>query len=182
LGNFVSRVLAMQQKYFDGVVQPLSSNWAAEDLELRDKFAQAEHELEGHMQELQFHRALEAVWSSLDHANRYIVQTAPFTIIKDAGKRGRVGEVLHHLLEVVRTMARVLPPFMPETAVKLCALLEIGEDRLNVPWGLGLAAGHKVNPPVALFSRIIVPGTAELKAEVISPKVILTSIEKDAKD
>ena len=38
LGNFVSRVLAMQQKYFDGVVQPLGASWAAEDLELRDKF------------------------------------------------------------------------------------------------------------------------------------------------
>ena len=163
LGNFVSRVLAMQQQYFAGAVQPLSASWAAEDLELRDKFAQAERELEGYMQELQFHRALEAVWSALDHANRYIVQTAPFTMIKDAEKKARVGEVLHHLLEVVRTLARVLVPFMPETAVKLRALLEIGEDRLNAPWGQGLAAGHRVNPPIALFSRIIKPGTAELK-------------------
>jgi methionyl-tRNA synthetase len=145
------------------VVQPLSASWAAEDLELRDKFAQAERELEGYMQELQFHRALEAVWSALDHANRYIVQTAPFTMIKDAEKKARVGEALHHLLEVVRTLARVLVPFMPETAVKLRALLEIGEDRLNAPWGQGLAAGHRVNPPIALFSRIIKPGTAELK-------------------
>ncbi len=87
LGNLVSRALAMQQKYFAGVVQPLSSNWAAEDAELRDKFAQAENELKGYMQELQFHRALEAVWSALDHANRYIVQTAPFTLIKDPRKK-----------------------------------------------------------------------------------------------
>jgi len=41
LGNLVSRVLAMQQKYFAGVVQPFGSEWAAEDLELRGKFAQA---------------------------------------------------------------------------------------------------------------------------------------------
>ena len=59
LGNLVSRVLAMQQKYFAGVVQPLSAEWAAEDLELRDKFAQAENDLNGYMAELQFHRALE---------------------------------------------------------------------------------------------------------------------------
>ena len=45
LGNFVSRVLAMQQKYFAGVVQPLSGEWPKEDRELRDKFAQAETEL-----------------------------------------------------------------------------------------------------------------------------------------
>ena len=56
------------------------------------------------MKELQFHRALEAIWSALDHANRYIVQTAPFTLIKDPAKQARVGEVLHHSLEVVRTV------------------------------------------------------------------------------
>jgi len=154
LGNFVSRALAMQQKYFAGAVQPLSSNWAAEDSELRDKFAQAENDLKGYMSELQFHRALEAIWSALDHANRYIVQTAPFTMIKDAEKKARVGEVLHHLLEVVRTLARVLAPFMPETAVQLRDLIALGDDGLHVPWGQGFAAGHKINPPKVLFPRI----------------------------
>ena len=154
LGNFVSRVLAMQQKYFTGVVQPLSANWAAEDVELRDRFAQAENQLKDDMKELHFHRALEAIWSALDHANRYIVQTAPFTMIKDAQKQSRVGEVLHHLLEVVRTLARVLAPFMPETAVALRELLAVSDDGLTAPWGQGLAAGHKINPPRVLFPRI----------------------------
>jgi methionyl-tRNA synthetase len=172
LGNLVSRVLAMQQKYFSGVVQPLSSVWPSEDTELRDKFLLAENELNRCMKELQFHRALEAVWSALDHANRYIVQTAPFTLIKDPAKQARVGEVLHHSLEVVRTVARLLAPFMPETVLKLRDLLAIGEDRLNAPWGQGLAAGHKVNPPIALFSRIIIPGTDELKLDTNSPKVL----------
>jgi methionyl-tRNA synthetase len=172
LGNLVSRVLAMQAKYFGGVIQPLSADWAPEDIELRDRFVYAENELNGYMRELQFHRALEAVWSALDTANRYVVQTAPFTMIKDAEKRARVGEVLHHLLEAVRTIARVLAPFMPETGLKLRELLAIGEDRLNMPWGQGLAAGHKVNPPIVLFSRIIEPETAELKLGTDSPKVL----------
>jgi len=154
LGNLVSRVLAMQQKYFEGVVQPLGAIWSKEDVELRDKFTAAEFDLKSQMEELQFHRALEAVWWALDHANRYIVQTAPFTMIKDAEKRARVGEVLHHLLEVVRTLARVLAPFMPETAVELRALLAIGEDRLHTPWGQGFAVGHKIHPPKVLFPRI----------------------------
>lgn len=154
LGNFVSRVLAMQQKYFAGVVQPLTAIWPQEDVELRDEFVRAENELKDHMAELQFHRALEAIWSALDYANRYIVQMAPFTMIKDDGKKARVGEVLHQLLEVVRTLARVLAPFMPDTAVELRALLAIGEDRLAAPWGKGFTAGHKINPPKVLFPRI----------------------------
>ncbi|MGH8546513.1 MAG: methionine--tRNA ligase [Gammaproteobacteria bacterium] len=158
LGNLVSRVLAMQQKYFAGVVQPLSSNWAVEDTELRDKFVQAENDLKSYMAELQFHRALESIWSALDHANRYIVQTAPFTAIKDPAKQGRVGEVLHHLLEVVRTLARVLAPFMPETALRLRELLAIDERALKHPWGEGFVTGHKINPPKNLFPRIETDG------------------------
>ncbi len=162
LGNLVSRVLAMQHKYFDAGVQPLSASWAPEDLELREKFAQAEHELKGHMEELQFHRALEAIWSALDHANRYIVHTAPFTMIKHADKKARVGEVLYHLLEAVRTLARVLAPFMPETAVELRSLLAVNDDSLAAPWGQGFVVGHKVNPPKALFPRMVMPEAGEM--------------------
>ena len=154
LGNLVSRVLAMQQKYFAGVVQPLSPNWTPDDIALRDSFAQAEIELRAFMAELQFHRALEAVWSGLDQANRYIVQTAPFTLVKDRARQGRVGEILHHSLEVVRTLARLLAPFMPETALELRALLAIDDERLKTPWGEGFVPGHKVNPPKVLFPRI----------------------------
>ena len=154
LGNLVSRVLAMQQKYFASAVQPLSSDWAAEDFELRDKFIQAENELSSYVGELQFHRALESVWSALDHANRYIVQTAPFTMIKDPEKQARVGEVLHHLLEVVRTLSRLLAPFMPDTARELSALLALSDDALKMPWGQGFAAGHTVHAPKVLFPRI----------------------------
>ncbi len=165
LGNFVSRALAMQEKYFDRVVQPLGATWSAEDQDLCNKFAQAENELKEHMKELHFHRALEAVWSALDHANRYVVQTAPFTMFKDSAKKARVGEVLHHLLEAVRMLARVLAPVMPETAIALRDLLVISDDRLSAPWGQGLLAGQRVKPPKALFSRIIIPKAGEPKLD-----------------
>jgi methionyl-tRNA synthetase len=156
LGNLVSRVLAMQQKYFAGVVQALSAEWPAEDCALRDKFAQAEGELDRFMAELQFHRALEALWSALDHANRYVVQTAPFTMVKDPNQQARVGEVLHHLLEVIRTLSRLLAPFMPDTASELRGLLGLPEDKmaLHAPWGQGFQPGHKINGPKVLFPRI----------------------------
>ncbi|HEY2989764.1 MAG TPA: methionine--tRNA ligase [Candidatus Binatia bacterium] len=155
-GNLVSRVLAMQERYFAGTVQPLSTDWPKDDVELRDKFRQAEAELNQHMEGLQTHRALDAVWSAIDYANRYIVQTAPFTLFKDPAKRGRVGEILHHLLEGIRTSARLVAPFLPDTAKELRALLAIPEDAANslVPWGSFFAPGHKVLPPKVLFPRI----------------------------
>ncbi len=156
LGNLVSRVLAMQQKYFDGLVQPLGSQWATEDEELREKFLQVENELDGHMAKLEFHRALEGVWSALDCANRYVVQTAPFSLIKDPARQARVGEVLHHLLEALRSLAGLLAPFMPDTAAELRALLNLDRagTSAGAPWGQGFPPGHKVNPAKNLFPRI----------------------------
>jgi methionyl-tRNA synthetase len=154
LGNFVSRVLAMQQKYFAGIVQPLSTNWSKEDRELRDNVNRADFDSQKFTEELQFHRALESIWWALDQANRYVVQMAPFTLIKDPGKQARVGEVLHHLLEVIRTLARVLAPFMPDSAAELRTLLAIDGTALSVPWGEGFAPGHKVNGAKNLFPRI----------------------------
>jgi methionyl-tRNA synthetase len=155
-GNLVSRVLAMQERYFASAAQPLSGTWADEDKELRDKFLQAEMELKRHMAELQFHRALEAVWAAIDHANRYVVQTSPFTLIKDPAKRERVGEILHHLLEAIRTTARLIAPFLPDTAKELQTLLAIPEGALNapVPWGSFFTPSHKVGPSKVLFPRI----------------------------
>src|SRR5438105_3078438 len=88
-------------------------------------YVSAEKELARHMAELQFHRALESVWNAIDHANRYVVQTSPFTLFKDADKRPRVGEVLHHLLEAIRAASRLLAPFLPDIVKELSSLLAL---------------------------------------------------------
>jgi methionyl-tRNA synthetase len=156
LGNFVSRVLAMQQRYFAGIVQPLRESWAEEeqDRALRDQFNGAVFDADQFTGQLQFHRALESIWWGLDQANRYVVQTAPFTLIKDPAKQARVGEILYQLLEVLRALARVLAPFMPDTAAALREMLALGDDQLKAPWGQGFKAGHKVNAGRVLFPRI----------------------------
>ena len=94
--------------------------------------------------------------SALDYANRYTVQTSPFILFKDPEKRVRVGEILHHLLEALRTTGRLIAPFLPDTAKKLQVLLAIPEDAANseAPWGSFFVSGHKVLPPKVLFPRI----------------------------
>jgi methionyl-tRNA synthetase len=156
LGNLVSRVLAMQNKYFGGAVQPLSVSWHQEDEDLQNAFAQAESYVKQYIAELQFHRALEAIWSALDHTNRYIVQTAPFTLVKDSEKQARVGEILHHLLEAIRHSARLLAPFMPDTGAELRALLNLEQTvpEFDAPWGRCFAPGHKIKEAKNLFPRI----------------------------
>ena len=161
LGNLVSRVLAMQAKYFDGLVQPLNTDWADEDKVLKSIYDNVESEIRHHLTDLQFHRALEVLWAALDQTNRYVVQTSPFTLFKDPANRARVGEILHHLLEAIRQLARMLEPFMPDTATELRSLLALEKSNtvFNASWGKAFAAGHKVNSPRVLFPRIEVSAT-----------------------
>ncbi len=155
LGNLASRVLAMQQRYFEGVVQPRAPEPI--DQALQQAFAAARRDLEAHLAELAFHRGLEALWRALDQANKYVVETAPFTLAKDKARLPRVGGILHELCEVLRVTAQLAEPFLPETARRLIALLGLPTERLadlDLPWGKAFAPGHRTLPPEALFPRI----------------------------
>lgn len=156
LGNLVSRVLAMQQRYFEGIVQPLGASRAEEDQQLREAFVRAEADLESHMEKLHFHRALEAIWGAVDSTNRYIVQTGPFVLFKEPEKRPRVGEILHHLLEALRVTACLLSPFLPDTAEKIKSFLNISTSvsARHPVWGGCFPPGHTVRKPIVLFPRI----------------------------
>jgi methionyl-tRNA synthetase len=155
LGNLASRVLAMQQRYFQGVLQPLAPTPA--DLALRTAFAEAGAALEQHVEQLAFHRGLEALWRALDHANKYVVEQAPFTLAKDQAARPRVGAILHELCCALRATAQLVEPFLPETARKLWSFLGLPQDRLadlSLPWEGTFPPGHSTGVPEPLFPRI----------------------------
>ncbi len=154
-GNLVSRVLAMQKRYFGGVVQPMGNGDRPEDRELKQAFQEAANGVDRYMEDMHFHRALEAIFAALDRANQYIVQTAPFTLVKDPDQKPRVGEILHQLLESVRITGELLSPFLPETGAAVRELLGLpATDGLRAEWGGSFPEGHEVRPPRILFPRI----------------------------
>jgi methionyl-tRNA synthetase len=158
LGNLVSRVLAMQQRYFDGTLQPLAPT--SDDLALRAAFADAADLVRQHVEQLAFHRALEAVWRALDHANKYVVEQAPFKLAKDPASRPRVGAILHELTEAVRVTAQLVAPFLPETAERIAGMLGLPPTQLvdlATPWGEAFAPGHGTKAPEPLFPRVETP-------------------------
>jgi methionyl-tRNA synthetase len=158
LGNLASRVLAMQQRYFGGTVQPLDPG--PPELALREAFAGARRDFDHHVARLAFHRGLEAVWRALDLANKYVTDTAPFRLAKDPAQRPRVGAILHELCEVLRVSGQLLAPVLPETAARLFAQLGLPETDLadlDRPWGASFPPGHHTRPPEALFPRVDTP-------------------------
>jgi methionyl-tRNA synthetase len=158
LGNVVSRVLAMAQRYFNGEVAvapeiPDVSLFLTKKIVWSDLLELTERVNDDVTNDLDFKRALEKIWAGLDVANKYIVETAPFTLAKDPAKLQQVAQILANLLEAIRVIADALEPFMPVTASKIFELLNVDEATARKPYGSGLKAGHKVNPPVPLFPR-----------------------------
>jgi len=155
LGNFTSRVLTMAQRYIGGelTVAP-SSTGDEQDRVLAAVFAGLSERVGNLVDELAFNRALEAIWQALDTANKYVAATAPFTLAKDPANFPRIQQILANLIEGLRVITGTLEPFMPVTAEKLRAMLDVNADEACLPYGEGLKAGHKVKSPTALFPRI----------------------------
>jgi methionyl-tRNA synthetase len=159
LGNFTSRVLTMAQRYLGGEL-PLIPGGSKDDADakLAAAFAGLSARVGALVDDLAMNRALEAIWQALDAANKYIAATAPFTLAKDPAQMPRVGQILVNAIEGLRAIADNLEPFMPVTAKKIFAMLNLDEANARQPYGEGLEPGHKVNAPVALFPRIEKPG------------------------
>jgi methionyl-tRNA synthetase len=156
LGNLVSRALAMIQRYFAGEVPP-DARPEAIDRELVAAFLEAEREADAHLENLAFGRALEVLFRATDRANKYIAETAPFTLAKKPEEMARVGTILRNLAEAIRRAAVGLAPFLPETAERIVDLLGLpAEDtgKRGLDWGERFAAGHRVKAPVSLFPRL----------------------------
>ena len=156
LGNLVSRSTAMLSKYFDGTL-PAAATAHEVDAAFIERFPRAMTAVDGFMDELAFNKALQAIWELVGAANKYIDDTAPWSLAKKSEDRERLGTVMYNLLEAVRIVGLLIAPFMPETAASIARIL--GGDPLNLSiaghdrWG-GLAAGTTIEKAAPLFPRI----------------------------
>jgi methionyl-tRNA synthetase len=155
VGNLVSRTLSMLQRYFQGELPEISRTEPI-DHELERAFVDADAEIERQMANLGFNRALEALLRATDRANKYIAETAPFTLAKKPSEMPRVGTILRNLAEALLWTGRLAAPFLPQTGERILDLLNLPAAPLPAaaPWGRGLASGHHVKPSAALFPRI----------------------------
>ena len=170
LGNLVNRTVAMNNKYFDGVIQ---SPDAVEDIdnELKEMALSTLGEVTKLLDTYKVSDALSKIFDLAKRCNKYIDETMPWALAKDEEKKARLGTVLYNLLEGIRFIAVLLEPFMPETSVKI--LEQIGTD-VNTLDSLeefgAVKAGDKVGVATPLFSRLDIEKTlAEIEASL--PKV-----------
>lgn len=178
LGNLVSRTLSMIHQYRKGVVPQahaeVGAEVAAKAREVITTFPTA-------FEAFEFSKAIEGIWSLLGTVDKFIVQQAPWTLVKkeDAESQRILDGTLYTAAEVVRIATTLLYPVLPESTQKIWTQLGVPEplaatNPTTLAWGQ-LAAGQQTQQPEPVFPRC--------DAKLAIPKMIdLELAEKERQD
>lgn len=156
LGNFVSRSLAMIVKYRGGVI-PEAGQLTAIEEEIQALGQEVIKKMEERLEVHDPAGALEHLWRLVSRMNKYVDETAPWTLAKDESQEERLNTVLYTFAEAIRILGILCSPFMPKATTKIFAQLGVGEDALNweeaKKWDV-LGKGIEVQRGEPLFPRI----------------------------
>ncbi len=154
LGNLLNRSTAMVNKYFNGVL-PGCGPLSPLDTAYLEKSTAMVKSVDTLMGELAFSKALQSIWEVISAGNKYIDETAPWTLAKDPAQKERLATVMYCLCESQRLVHSLLAAFMPTTAAKGLGYLgaSFPPDEASLKWGR-LKAGTMITKAEALFPRI----------------------------
>jgi len=122
LGNLVSRLSAMADKYRGGRLTP-----AGDGGRLAATAEQAFVRYRTAMEAFALHDGAAAAFALVDAANEYIAQNAPWALAKDDAQAAALDRVLFEVAEAIRVAAVLLLPIMPRSAEQI--LQRVGETR-----------------------------------------------------
>lgn len=155
LGNLVNRTISMSNKYFGGIV---TDTKAAEevDADLKKTVLDTLPKVTEKMEQLRVADAITEIFNLFKRCNKYIDETMPWALAKDAEKKDRLSTVLYNLVESISYGASLLAPFMPSTALKILEHLHADSRTIEEMNTFGLyASGTKVTEkPEILFARL----------------------------
>ncbi|TBN57484.1 methionine--tRNA ligase [Glaciihabitans arcticus] len=164
-GNLASRVIAMINRYYDGLV-PAPGEYTEADLAIQKIVRDAADKADASIEKLAIHEAIAAIWTIVDELNGYITIQEPWVLAKSDETRERLGTVLYTTADGLRALAVLLSPVIPEATAKLWTALGafsgLGEltDQVVVDAGhwAQLPVGSRVGSLDALFPRIETAG------------------------
>jgi methionyl-tRNA synthetase len=160
LGNLAQRSLSMIAKQYGGVL-PEPGAFSDSDTAM---LAQADAMIglaRTAMRTQQIHQWLNAVWAVVAEANRYFANEAPWALAKTDPQRQRT--VLYVSAEVIRQIAILAQPAMPESCAKLLDSLGIAgnaRDFSTLGAAARIRAGVTLPAPAPVFPRYVEPSAA----------------------
>ncbi len=153
IGNLVSRILSMNEKYFDNVIPEASQN---EDI---FKIKKVWKSFTSKFEQLKIFEAIKDINALTQKIDKYIADNKPWDLAKDKGNEKKLSQIVYNLCEGTRHLAWMIYPILPETSMKIFKKLNLQKELQEIKfekaqkWGL-LKSGTKIEKGEALFPRI----------------------------
>lgn len=171
LGNLLHRTLSMINKYNKGIIEQ-PGDIREVDQALIDDATKTIAEYKNYMDNMKLSDSIKLVWSFISRTNKYIDETTPWVLGKDEARKAELNRVLYDLVESLRAISVMIEPFIPTTARRIWAQLNLPQnfDEIRISdiegWGK-TPVGIQINKPEQLFPRIeIEEEKPETKKEV----------------
>ncbi|MFE6776469.1 methionine--tRNA ligase [Streptomyces sp. NPDC057702] len=157
LGNFVNRVLSFSRKRFGDTV-PAGAAAGEAERKLGEEVARLLAEYEGHMEALQFRKAVQALRALWSAGNSYLEEKAPWLQIKTDQEAAAL--TLRTAMNLIHLYAVVSAPFIPASAQAMRGAFDLTDDTatwVTAQEARALAsvpAGTAFSVPPVLFAKV----------------------------
>jgi methionyl-tRNA synthetase len=141
LGNLLSRTLALIGKHFTGVLPSAAYQEMSLLSDLKPMLAKVHDAYD----RLAFHEALDAIWSLVFRANKYIDEQAPWKL--GPADKEKLAKILAECSAILQVLAILLSPFMPEKTAQMWKQLGRTDDLATA--GRALLKDGILNPACA---------------------------------
>jgi methionyl-tRNA synthetase len=151
-GNFINRAVVLTHKYFDGKV-PAKLELQTADIMVLDELKAFPKTIGDLIERYRFREALSELMNLARLGNKYLADTEPWKLIKT--DEDRVKTILNIALQIAASLRLVAEPFLPDTAQRLSAMLQIPGDTWQAAGdGDYLQADHQLGEAVLLFQKV----------------------------
>ncbi|SFK28480.1 methionine--tRNA ligase [Methylocapsa palsarum] len=155
LGNLAQRSLSMIQKNCDGRT-PVPGAFSEADAALLSAAKDLAGKSRTAMRDFALHLILADIWRVVADANRYFASEEPW--VKRKTDPARMETILYVTAEVLRIVAIMAQPYIPQGAGKLLDLLDVAPDArtfARAEGEAGLTPGAALPPPAPIFPRYL---------------------------
>ncbi len=120
MGNLLNRTLNMLVKYFDGEIK----DEFISDNELNNKAKNAIRQVQLYFDIADISSAANTIISLVDEANKYVNDSAPWTLAKEE-KMAECGKVLYNVLNLMTKITLLIEPYCPNIAKLMANQLKL---------------------------------------------------------
>jgi methionyl-tRNA synthetase len=174
-GNFVNRILVLNDKYFENKVPEFSAEFSEVRAEAQAVVSNAKERMSSLIENYKFREALDVLMLVARDANKFLTAREPWKTIKVNEDESKA--VLNMCTQIVANLGILTQPFMPGASSKIFKMLNMDVPVWDAIGSLDIIkSGHQLNENELLFEKV-----DEDFIAIQKEKLQKTKVEKSSK-